>query len=242
MNPGKYRKKVSASWRSTYIHLSTSGHALVGRMACLVGQQRKKMAIKYSLFPCICFFLLLLRTLPLSLFSLPSSPQFPSSSHLSSDSHTKLGCLYPFTLPFCIPSFERPQLTATVEPNMEHHTSKEEKAIGAEASFVDTVPETEEYSNILERKNMSKREFYWLWAGYVIFFLTPPLLSVHQPPLSKKIDPTRSHTTKNYTHCSCCCASLSSCLLTLLSLSFSLSKQTNIVFSSKPYAFRSKHA
>ncbi|KAG0069647.1 hypothetical protein BGZ89_002378 [Linnemannia elongata] len=51
---------------------------------------------------------------------------------------------------------------------MEHYTSKEEKAIGAEAPFVDTVPETEEYSNILERKNMSKREFYWLWAGVLI--------------------------------------------------------------------------
>lgn len=85
---------------------------------------------------------------------------------------------------------------------MEHYTSKEEKAIGAEAPFVDTVPETEEYSNILERKNMSKREFYWLWAGYVIFFLThsyppfPSYLSMHQSPLSKKINHARTRTTK----------------------------------------------
>lgn len=82
---------------------------------------------------------------------------------------------------------------------MEHYTSKEEKAIGAEAPFVDTVPETEEYSNILERKNMSKREFYWLWAGYVIFFshsLLPSFLSMHQSPLSKKINHARTRTTK----------------------------------------------
>ncbi|KAF9082091.1 hypothetical protein BGX29_004090, partial [Mortierella sp. GBA35] len=54
---------------------------------------------------------------------------------------------------------------------MENRASKEEAAIGAEvkdAPLVYTPPQTEEYSNILERKHMSKREFYWLWAGVLI--------------------------------------------------------------------------
>ncbi|KAF9308195.1 hypothetical protein BG003_011450 [Podila horticola] len=54
---------------------------------------------------------------------------------------------------------------------MENRASKEEEAIGVDvkdAPLVDTPPHTEEYSNILERKNMSKREFYWLWAGVLI--------------------------------------------------------------------------
>ncbi|KAF9079723.1 hypothetical protein BGX23_003367, partial [Mortierella sp. AD031] len=54
---------------------------------------------------------------------------------------------------------------------MENRASKEEAAIGVEvkdAPLVYTPPQTEEYSNILERKNMSKREFYWLWAGVLI--------------------------------------------------------------------------
>ncbi|KAF9299258.1 hypothetical protein BGZ74_008995 [Mortierella antarctica] len=49
---------------------------------------------------------------------------------------------------------------------MENRASKEEEAIGVEIK--DAPPQTEEYSNILERKNMSKREFYWLWAGVLI--------------------------------------------------------------------------
>ncbi|KAG0347430.1 hypothetical protein BG005_000169 [Podila minutissima] len=49
---------------------------------------------------------------------------------------------------------------------MENRVSKEEEAIGVEIK--DAPPQTEEYSNILERKNMSKREFYWLWAGVLI--------------------------------------------------------------------------
>ncbi|KAG0012325.1 hypothetical protein BGZ82_002637 [Podila clonocystis] len=54
---------------------------------------------------------------------------------------------------------------------MDNRVSKEEEAIGVElkdAPLVDTPPQTEEYSNILERKNMSTREFYWLWAGVLI--------------------------------------------------------------------------
>ncbi|KAG0091324.1 hypothetical protein BGZ92_000983 [Podila epicladia] len=49
---------------------------------------------------------------------------------------------------------------------MENRASKEEEAIGVELK--DAPPQTEEYSNILERKNMSKREFYWLWAGVLV--------------------------------------------------------------------------
>ncbi|KAF9336859.1 hypothetical protein BG006_007082 [Podila minutissima] len=49
---------------------------------------------------------------------------------------------------------------------MENRASKEEEAIGVEIK--DAPPQTEEYSNILERKNMSMREFYWLWAGVLI--------------------------------------------------------------------------
>ncbi|KAF9156771.1 hypothetical protein BG015_001635 [Linnemannia schmuckeri] len=54
---------------------------------------------------------------------------------------------------------------------MENRLSKEEEALGVElkdAPPMDASPATEEYSNILERKNMSKREFYWLWAGVLI--------------------------------------------------------------------------
>ncbi|KAK3838031.1 MAG: major facilitator superfamily domain-containing protein [Linnemannia gamsii] len=55
---------------------------------------------------------------------------------------------------------------------MDYRASKDEEAIGIEAkgaSLVDTPQiEEEEYSNILESKNMSKREFYWLWAGVLI--------------------------------------------------------------------------
>ncbi|KAG0269155.1 hypothetical protein BGZ95_002178 [Linnemannia exigua] len=56
---------------------------------------------------------------------------------------------------------------------MDNRASKEEEAIGIEIKgdpLVDTAPqaEEEEYSNILERKNMTKREFNWLWAGVLI--------------------------------------------------------------------------
>ncbi|KAF9369326.1 hypothetical protein CPB97_003684 [Podila verticillata] len=54
---------------------------------------------------------------------------------------------------------------------MENRGSKEEEAIVVkikDAPVVDTPPQTAEYSNILERKNMSKREFYWFWAGVLI--------------------------------------------------------------------------
>ncbi|KAG0293211.1 hypothetical protein BGZ96_003152 [Linnemannia gamsii] len=47
---------------------------------------------------------------------------------------------------------------------------KEEEAIGTEgkgADFVDAPP-VDEYSNILERKYMTKKEFYWLWSGVLV--------------------------------------------------------------------------
>lgn len=128
---------------------------------------------------------------------------------------------------------------------MEHHTSKEEKAIGAEvkeAPFVDTVPETAEYSNILERKNMSKREFYWLWAGYDIFF------SHSSPPFCLFAPTAILQENRPYIHpynIKLLALQLLLCISFVLPsdspLSFSLSKQTNIVFSSKPSASRSRH-
>lgn len=74
---------------------------------------------------------------------------------------------------------------------MENRASKEEEAIGVDvkdAPLVDTPPHTEEYSNILERKNMSKREFYWLWAGYYIFSRTPFPSDCTNHHATKKID------------------------------------------------------
>ncbi|KAF9923320.1 hypothetical protein FBU30_006617 [Linnemannia zychae] len=53
---------------------------------------------------------------------------------------------------------------------MFNHTHKEEETIGTEAKNAATIstPSEEEYTNILERKHMSKHEFYWLWAGVLI--------------------------------------------------------------------------
>ncbi|KAF8937246.1 hypothetical protein BGZ47_009125 [Haplosporangium gracile] len=54
---------------------------------------------------------------------------------------------------------------------MENRASKEEETLGLELRDplpMDAFPATEEYSNILERKYMTKGEFYWLWAGVLI--------------------------------------------------------------------------
>lgn len=75
---------------------------------------------------------------------------------------------------------------------MENRGSKEEEAIVVkikDAPVVDTPPQTAEYSNILERKNMSKREFYWFWAGYGIFSRSSSFPSIRiSHHLIKKID------------------------------------------------------
>ncbi|KAF9118318.1 hypothetical protein BGW39_001294 [Mortierella sp. 14UC] len=55
---------------------------------------------------------------------------------------------------------------------MDNRASKEEEIGDVEVKGdhpVNTPPQSEEeYSNILERKYMSKRQFYWLWAGVLI--------------------------------------------------------------------------
>ncbi|KAF9973433.1 hypothetical protein BGZ73_003326 [Actinomortierella ambigua] len=43
--------------------------------------------------------------------------------------------------------------------------AREEQAIGTSPEHVSAEPRKEEYNQILERKHMTKREFYWLWAG-----------------------------------------------------------------------------
>lgn len=73
---------------------------------------------------------------------------------------------------------------------MEDRASKEEKAIGVD-TFTQDDQVKEEFSHIIDRNHLSKREYYWLWGRYaclpkitfLLFFLTRRFLLSLSPSI-----------------------------------------------------------